>query len=80
MAISLKVARLQKMKRTYFEAVKRLHENDRNATFDEILEEYEYDLEYANEILKSVLDRIIEEDGYEKDELKFYIDIRKTLV
>jgi hypothetical protein len=58
--------------KVYQEIVKTLMHNDRNATWDEILEEAEGDLDKALSILIDALTRIVEEDGLEGEELEFY--------
>lgn len=62
------------MEKMYDEVVKNLMANDKNGAWDEILGDVRGDYEVAKNILVSSLERIINEEGLEGNELKFYQD------
>lgn len=59
-------------KAIYQSIINTLQSNDRNGTYDMILEEYENNLKDAIEILHSCLYRLVYEENFEGDELEFY--------
>ena len=65
---------------TYNEVIRILMDNDRNGDWDQILNETENDdYELATEIVISCLERIINEEGLEGDELQFYKNVLEKL-
>ena len=58
----------------YNSVINTLMNNDRNGTWDEILNEVGGNLDDAIELLISALERIVNEEGLEGDELQFYIN------
>lgn len=69
----------------YNQAIKQLQNNDHNATYDEIFQDYDSNIDNAHKCLKSTLERIIEEltsdemNKFDKVEQSFYINILKSL-
>ncbi len=58
----------------YNEVINLLMNNDKNGTWDEILSETNNNIDEATDVLISSLERIVNEEGYEGDELQFYIN------
>jgi gamma-glutamylcysteine synthetase len=56
----------------YNQVIKTLMSNDNNGAWDEILQEDDNDLDHAIYLVKEALERIIDEEGYEGEELDFY--------
>lgn len=70
------------MMKNYKYVVKELQRNDRNATYDEILEECENDIVEAYKILVDCLDQRLEEFTEEDkkfEEYGFYKELRERL-
>jgi len=63
----------------YFDAVNTLMKNDRNGSYDEILRDYSYNLISAYNCLKEVLNRLINDEGLEGEELQFYQEVSNSL-
>jgi hypothetical protein len=62
------------MEKMYNEVIRTLMENDHNGTWNEILDESEGNVECATTIVIVALERIIDEDGLQGEELQFYKD------
>lgn len=62
-----------KVLNAYNSIITSLQANDKNASYNEILEDVEGDLNEAINLLKACLARIIEDEGMEGKELEFYI-------
>ena len=58
----------------YNEVINLLMNNDKNGTWNEILSETNNNIDEATNVLISSLERIVNEEGYEGDELQFYIN------
>lgn len=59
-------------KSIYDKVIKTLQQNDKNATYDEIFIDMEYNLENAINLLYECLHRVVYDDGLEGEEMKFY--------
>lgn len=70
----MKIIPLEQKQTTYNSIIKTLQTNDRNATYDEILQEHENNLTESILDLQQILIRIVNEEGLEGEELGFYID------
>lgn len=67
------------MLRTYNSVVKELMLNDRNATYDEILIDNNYDLIESYKELKECIVNVLEDISPKDDEYKFYKDLLNRL-
>lgn len=67
------------MLRTYNTVVKELMLNDRNATYDEILIDNNYDLIESYKELKECLVNVLEDISPKDDEYKFYKELLNRL-
>lgn len=63
------------LKERYDGAIEALMKNDKNATWDEILGDYDNDIVEATKILISCLKRIIEEQDCDEEVIPFYKEI-----
>lgn len=64
------------MLKKYNRIIKELMKNDRNSSFDTLLIECDNNLDYAIEILKEILERLIEED----EDPVFFENLLKEIV
>lgn len=67
------------MLRTYNTVVKELMLNDRNATYDEILIDNNYDLIESYKELKECIVNVLEDISPKDDEYKFYKELLNRL-
>lgn len=67
------------MLRNYNKAVKELMSNDKNATYDEILIDNNYDLIESYKELKECIVNVLQDLNPKDDDYKFYKEILETL-
>lgn len=67
------------MLRNYNKAIKELMSNDKNATYDEILIDNNYDLIESYKELKECIVNVLQDLNPKDDDYKFYKEILETL-